>query len=44
MPDQDALVYAKWTPASVSYTVKTYLQGANGVYEVPEDGVEKKPH
>lgn len=42
MPDQDALVYAKWTPASVSYTVKTYLQGANGVYEVPEDGVEKK--
>ena len=42
MPDQDALVYAKWTPASVPYTVKTYLQGANGVYEVPEDGVEKK--
>lgn len=40
MPDEDALVYAKWTPAQVTYTVKTYLQGTNGVYEVPADGVE----
>ena len=40
MPDEDVLVYAKWTPAQVTYTVKTYLQGTNGVYEVPEDGIE----
>lgn len=42
MPDQDKLVYAKWAPASVSYTVKSYLQNVNGIYEVPEDGIEKK--
>lgn len=40
MADEDALVYAKWIPAQVTYTVKTYLQGTNGIYEVPEDGVE----
>lgn len=40
MPDVDTLAYAKWTPVQVEYTVKSYLQGANGLYEVPEDGVE----
>ncbi|MGN0379008.1 MAG: InlB B-repeat-containing protein [Butyrivibrio sp.] len=40
MPDEDALAFAKWTPAQVTYTVKTYLQGTNGIYEVPEDGIE----
>ena len=40
MPDHNTLAYAKWNPAKVKYTVKTYLQGVNGVYEVPEDGIE----
>ena len=40
MPDHNTLAYAKWNPAKDKYTVKTYLQGVNGVYEVPEDGIE----
>ena len=41
MPDENVQVYAKWTPAQVNYTVKTYLQGTSGVYEIPEGGIVK---
>lgn len=41
MPDENVIVYAKWTPAQVTYTVKNYLQGSNGIYEVLEDGTVK---
>ncbi len=40
MPDESVIVYAKWEPAQVKYTVKSYLQGVNGVYEIAEDGIE----
>lgn len=40
MPDESVIAYAKWEPAQVKYTVNSYLQGVNGVYEVPEDGIE----
>ena len=42
MPDEDVLVYAKWTPAPVSYTLKTYIEGTNGIYGLAENGTEKK--
>ncbi len=41
MPDENMQVYAKWTPAQVTYTVKTYLQSTSGIYEIPEDGIVK---
>ena len=33
MPDNDALVYAKWEAADVDYTVVDYVEKTNGVYE-----------
>ena len=33
MPDNDALVYAKWEAADVDYTVVDYVENTNGVYE-----------
>ena len=33
MPDDDAVVYAKWDAADVDYTVTEYVEGTNGVYE-----------
>lgn len=42
MPDRDTIAYAKWDPAQVSYTVKTYIEGTNGIYEPAENGVTKE--
>ena len=36
MPDQDAALYAKWTPAAVHYTIKYYVESTNGTYELQE--------
>lgn len=41
MPNDDALVFAKWEADDVNYTVVDYVEGTNGVYEAQSSDVYK---